>query len=490
LVVNGNLLVTITSTVGDGLIMTNAADEVIINGDAVFTHANNNDQATSVGNFTNGVLKFRGHFTQSNGTNSGTRPIFTATGTKVVFDGANNQNVHFSDVGAAFSRFQDLDIDNTAGVTFTTSAVASGTVTILNGIVTSTTGTVTIGDDLIDAVGGRWQALNITFSGPIVSLPATLMTNATFTGGGLLENGFNLTGNLSVAAGGRMEVNSHTVSTSGDLTVTISNTVGDGLIMTNAADDVIINGDAIFTHASNNDQATSLNNYTAGLIRLRGHFTQTNGTNSGTRPIFTSTGTKVILDGPGIQNVSFSDPGPGFSRIHDLDIENATGVTFNTDAYITRQLTLGANAVLNQGAGEHLFFTARMPVVAAGTYNVVNTRVLGTITMTADLVMPLTLNDLIIEPNKKLIVGGRNFTLGGDLLVTITDNVGDGLIMTDPSDNVTIEGDATFSHSNNNDQATSVGNFTDGLLKFRGQFTQTNGTNSGTRLFLPLQVPG
>jgi len=344
LVVNGNSLVTITSTVGDGLIMTNAADEVIINGDAVFTHANNNDQATSVGNFTNGVLKFRGHFTQSNGTNSGTRPIFTATGTKVVFDGANNQNVHFSDVGAAFSRFQDLDIDNTAGVTFTTSAVASGTVTILNGIVTSTTGTVTIGDDPIDAVGGRWQALNITFSGPIVSLPATLMTNATFTGGGLLENGFNLTGNLSVAAGGRMEVNSHTVS------------------------------------------------------------------NSGTRPIFTSTGTKVILDGPGIQNVSFSDPGPGFSRIHDLDIENATGVTFNTDAYITRQLTLGANAVLNQGAGEHLFFTARMPVVAAGTYNVVNTRVLGTITMTADLVMPLTLNDLIIEPNQKLIVGGRGFT--------------------------------------------------------------------------------
>jgi len=338
--------------------MTNAADEVIINGDAVFTHANNNDQATSVGNFTNGVLKFRGHFTQSNGTNSGTRPIFTATGTKVVFDGANNQNVHFSDVGAAFSRFQDLDIDNTAGVTFTTSAVASGTVTILNGIVTSTTGTVTIGDDLIDAVGGRWQALNITFSGPIVSLPATLMTNATFTGGGLLENGFNLTGNLSVAAGGRMEVNSHTVSTSGDLPVTISNTVGDGLIMTNAADEVIINGDAIFTHASNNDQATSLNNYTAGLIRLRGHFTQTNGTNSGTRPIFTSTGTKVILDGPGIQNVSFSDPGPGFSRIHDLDIENATGVTFNTDAYITRQLTLGANAVLNQGAGEHLFYGA------------------------------------------------------------------------------------------------------------------------------------
>ncbi|MEE2993625.1 MAG: hypothetical protein VX603_10690, partial [Gemmatimonadota bacterium] len=78
--------------------------------------------------------------------------------------------------------------------------------------------------------------------GANVSLPATLTTNATFTGCGLLENGFDLTGNLSVAAPGKMEVNSHIVSTSGDLTVTITNTVGDGLIMTNASDEVIING--------------------------------------------------------------------------------------------------------------------------------------------------------------------------------------------------------------------------------------------------------
>jgi hypothetical protein len=235
LVINGNLLVTITNNPGDGFITTNAADNV------TFTHVNNNDIATSVGNFTDGVLKFRGHFTQTTGSNSGTRPIFSSTGTRVVFDGSNNQNIHFSDTCSGFSRFQDLDIDNTAGVTFTTSAAANGTVTILNGNVTSTTGTVTIGDDLIDVDGGRWQALNTTFSGANVSLPATLTTHATFTGGGLLENGFDLTGNLSVAASGKMEVNSHIVSTSGDLTVTITNTVGDGLIMTNASDEVIIN---------------------------------------------------------------------------------------------------------------------------------------------------------------------------------------------------------------------------------------------------------
>ena len=242
LVINGNLLVTITNNPGDGFIMTNAADNVTVEGNATFTHVNNNDIATSVGNFTDGVLKFRGHFTQTNGSNSGTRPIFASTGTRVVFDGSNNQNSHFVDSGPSFSRFQDLEIDNIACVTFTSSAVATGTVPILNGNVTSTTSTVTIGDDLVDVVGGRWQALNTTFSGANVGLPAPLATNATFTGGGLLENGFDLTGNLSVAASGKMEVNCHIVSTSGDLTVTITNTVDDGLIMTNASDEVIING--------------------------------------------------------------------------------------------------------------------------------------------------------------------------------------------------------------------------------------------------------
>ena len=128
LVINGNLLVTITNNPGDGLIMTNAADNVTVEGNAVFTHVNNNDQATSAGNFTDGVLKFRWHFTQINGSNSNPRPIFASTGTRVVFDGSGTQNISFSDLGTTFSRFQDLSIENTSlsSVNFNTAIIVNG----------------------------------------------------------------------------------------------------------------------------------------------------------------------------------------------------------------------------------------------------------------------------------------------------------------------------------------------------------------------------
>jgi hypothetical protein len=217
------------------------------------------------------------------------------------------------------------------------------------------------------------------------------------------------------------------------------------------------------------------------VLRVRGHFTQTNGTNSGTRPIFTSTGTKVILDGSGIQNVNFLDPGADFSRFHDLDVNNTSGVTFNSDMYFTGQLTLSANAVLNQSDDFDLFITSRMPIVAAGTYNVFFTRLIGEITMTADLVMAQNNNNLFVQPFHKLVIDGHSLSVGSDLHVTITNTVGDGLIMTNAADEVVVNGDVVFTHGTDHDQATSLGNYTDGVIRARGDFIQTHGANSNPR---------
>ena len=483
LTVGGNLTVTISNTAGDGLLMTNAADVVTVNGAVTFTHVNNNDSATSEGNFTAGVLNVRGNFTQTNGGAVGGSPLqfFASTGTKVVFDGTAAQTVNFLNPGATISRFQDVEINNAAGVNFSSSAVASGTVTIFNGTVTSTAGTVTVGGDLVDAVGNRWQAMNTTFSGGAPSLPATLTTNATFSGGGVIANGFTLTGNLSVAAGGKLVMNGQTVTASGNLTVTISNTAGDGLIMTDGADVLIVNGDATFTHVNDNDAATSEGNFTAGVLNVRGNFTQTNGGAVGGSPLqfFASTGTRVVFDGSSAQTVDFGNPGASFSRFQDVDIDNTVGVDFTSDIYVTGQLTLGAGGILNQVGTLNLFYTAEMPIIAAGTYNVSNTHVFGNLTMTASLALSQNTNNLIIDPGTSLAVNGQSLTVGGVLTVTISNTAGDGLLMTNAADVVTVNGAVTFTHVNNNDSATSEGNFTAGVLNVRGNFTQTNGGSVG-----------
>ena len=310
---SGSLTVTISDAAGDGLIMTNAADSMTVAGNVTFTQVFNDSFATSTGNFTAGVLKVRGNFTQTTPGGPTTSKIFVSTGTKVVFDGTAAQTVNFTTPGVTFSRFQDVDIDNAAGLTFSSSAVANGTVTILNGTVTSTAGTVTIGGDLVDAVGGRWQVMDTTFSGAAPSLPAILTTNATFSGGGVIPNGFTLTGNLSVAAGGKLVMNGQTVTASGSLTVTISDTGGDGLIMTNAADSMTVAGNVTFTQVFNDSFATSAGNFTAGVLKVRGNFTQTTG-GATTSKMFVLTGTKVVFDGTAAQTVSFTTPGVTLSQ--------------------------------------------------------------------------------------------------------------------------------------------------------------------------------
>lgn len=135
-------------------------------------------------------------------------------------------------------------------------------------------------------------------------------------------------------------VNGHKLDIGDDLTVTTSNTAGDGLIMTNAADEVIVNGDALFTTSSNHGQAFSTGNYTAGMMRVRGDFTQTRNGSTANTGSFISSGTKVIFDGNGTQTVNFATPGLTQSYFDDVGFENTSpnSVRFTSPVTINGQI--------------------------------------------------------------------------------------------------------------------------------------------------------
>ncbi|MBT5876614.1 MAG: cadherin-like domain-containing protein, partial [Candidatus Latescibacteria bacterium] len=319
-----------------------------------------------------------------------------------------------------------------------------------------------------------WQVLSTDFSGATVSLPATLTTDATFSGGGVLSNGFSITGDIIVAPDGHLELDANTVDATGDLTVTISNTPGDGLIMNHNADVLIIGGNAVFTTVSQHGSAASDGNFTHGVLRVRGNFTQTKSGASAGANVFVSTGTKVVFDGSGPQAVSFFQAGAANSRIDDVDIENTSGVSFNTSVYVMGQLTMKDGASLSQVNPLSTFFGARLPIIpSSATYAVANTHTSGQVVLDHSLSMVEPENSLFVEPNSTLTLNGHTMDIGGDLTVTISNTVGDGLIMTDPNDEFTVNGHAFFTTSSNHGSAFSDGNFTDGTLRLRGHFTQT-----------------
>ncbi|MBI4551111.1 MAG: hypothetical protein HY710_02500, partial [Candidatus Latescibacteria bacterium] len=119
---------------------------------------------------------------------------------------------------------------------------------------------------------------------------------------------------LTINGGALLTVNGQSLSIGGDLTVTISNTNPDGLIMTAPNDVVTVEGVATFTTVSNHGSADSQGQFTAGLLRLRGGFTQTRNGALASQKSFVSTGTRVVCDGEGSQSIAFSNPSVSVSR--------------------------------------------------------------------------------------------------------------------------------------------------------------------------------
>jgi hypothetical protein len=407
------------------------------------------------------VLRVAGTFTQAGATQS-----FAAGGTHTtILNGTSQQTVSFANPAAGSSRFFNLQLENPAGVSFTTSAAANGTVTLAaaSGTITSGAVTVTIGDDLVDAAGGRWQVTNTAFSGATPSLPATLASNVSFTGVASLPNGFSVTGDLSVPSG-TLTLNGQTVTVSGGLNVI---TLGI-LTMNNAADQLTVAGGATF---SSGNFSTGL---TAGVLRVAGTFTQAGATQS-----FAAGGTHTtILNGTSQQTVSFANPAASSSRFFNLEIANAAGVVFSSNAAVTGSVTVTNGTVtgpaanvtiagnLTDAAGNRwqpltTTFTGNPTLPTALTTNAVFT---GSASLTAGFTLT---GDLSVTANS-LNLKGQTVTVSGGLTVG-----GTGMLVMGPEvGTLAVAGDVTINSTTGNSSLSA------GTLQVSGNFTQTAGSNS------------
>ncbi|MDH7568251.1 MAG: hypothetical protein QHJ73_01525 [Armatimonadota bacterium] len=318
LAVGGDLLVTLNNTTNTGLMVTNAADVLTVGGTATFTHVAGHSSATSEGKLTAGEIHFRGNFVQTNGGGSTNGKMFTATGTKVFFDGTAPQSVSFQNPGP--SCFFDVLVSNPSGVAFLTDVHVEGQLAMAGaGVLVQTADYATFfASALPVASAGYGVAVNWVKGFITMTQPAALPAGCS----------------LFIDGTGAVLVNGQSLEVGGELTVQYSNTAGSGIHLTNPADVVTVNGSAKFTCVLGQSSATSLGKLTAGLLRVRGHFIQSS-PSSASLTIFASTGTAVVLDGVAPQTLHFEDAGTTQSRFTALSLSNPAGVSLGSDVYVT-----------------------------------------------------------------------------------------------------------------------------------------------------------
>lgn len=321
---NGHAL-TVNGTLTVFLNMTNAADSVNVSGKVTM---NAGDEG---GRLTAGTLVVGGDFQQS-----GSYQTFKATGThKVVMKGSAAQHIAMYTVINRYSHFNDLVIDNAAGVVTDSVNYDNGSgsyyggltevarnLTILNGTLSGARGSyVIVGGTLTDAVGGRVTVPKLYFdssstpvsgSTPTISVPNLYFSAAATTP---LQGDLTINGNTNLTGTDTLKLNGHALTINGDLTAP-SCCSGTGMLdLTNSADVLTVSG-AISLAGS------SAGTFTAGTIYAGGNF-QMGGA-------FKASGSnKVVLRGSGTSylNLSGGDSTSTGSHFNDLEVANTAADT-------------------------------------------------------------------------------------------------------------------------------------------------------------------
>jgi hypothetical protein len=229
-----------------------------------------------------------------------------------VLDGPGAQTVSFYTPGATSQRFWDLEIDNSAGVTFISDVYVNQDLVMTSGTVGGTR-TTYIGGDLVEVLGGnQYQVQGASFSGD-PALPASVQSNVTFTGTKILAANLEVLGNLTVT--GSLDIATDTLLVTGNF-----NTTGSGTLTMATPTAVLgVDGGAAF----NGGSTTGL--LTDGVIYAGGNVSTDCCVSTSLAP---SGNHRFVLDGPGAQTVSFYTPGATSQRFWDLEIDNSAGVTF------------------------------------------------------------------------------------------------------------------------------------------------------------------
>ena len=446
-----------TSGVGS-LRMNNVAANLTVNGSASFGGGSND------GNLTAGTLILKGNFvaTNSNATN------FAASGTHLtVFNGSAAQGINMSFANPTQQRFQNVTLNNATGFAFNTAVQINGSVTITTGNAGGV-GPVTIANNLVDAVGNRWQTTATILSGSPTIIPTVMTTNLTFSGGTVLPGNFGLTVNGSVTVTGSLDLSTYTTTlVTGSFT-----TIGTGTLkMGHFGSTLTVNGSAFFGGGSTNGLLT------AGTLNVKGAFTATNAD----AQAFAASGSHTtVLNGTLAQSVSMSFPNPTQQRFQNLILNNAAGASFgavqiNGDMMLNAGIASGAGVVTIAGnmydtpGGNHWQPAAtRLSGNPSALPDIMTTNLMFTGTATLPNDISLIGNLIVSGASAKLDVNCFGIILTGNFSTTSGGRLEMQMGSGECTGFVDVLGNATF------DGGSTTGLLEDGDFFVQGNFTATN----------------
>ena len=406
--VNGGKLVAggYSMTGNSILNMTDAADRVIVNGD--FTASSTAEHSQKL---TNGVLTLRGDLTQLSDEGGSTYNLNCTIDHKIIFDGNKTQTVSFDSTGSGF-----------ASVEFRNDDIIFAKNKMIRGFALSA-------DTLLR------NDIDLNVSGNIDLSGYTLET----------------AGNLNQISGG-MKINNGKLIVDGDYTLDGSA----ALVMTNADDEVTVNGD--LTVRTGIDHVQKLTN---GVMTLCGDLTQEDTGNS--YNFYSSDFHTISLEGEERQTVSFQS---GNSGIANLKITNSH-VSFagvNRIGNLISEVVIDNDLMLNIPAatttnlcGNTFTVNGSLALSGSGTFDLSA----GTLNINGDLVQ--TDNNLKVNSGKVNIDG--DYSMKGK----------SALYMTNADDRVTVNGDLTASSTVEHSQK-----LTNGVLTLKGDLTQLSDEGGNT----------
>ncbi|MDQ2085047.1 fibronectin type III domain-containing protein [Herbivorax sp. ANBcel31] len=435
-------------------------DSVKVEGDFI-----NNSNRSHTGYLTNGVLELKGDFIHS--THDEQDNFRLTENHKVVLSGEELQKVRFEDStsSSGYSCINILEITNTSedGVEFESIVVVKGE----------------IKDTSTPITGGRYLSISENtqinwddWSYDIgISENYTLEDNIAINGSLFIHNrtldlnGFsiNIYGDFN-HLGGTLNLNGGEVSVKGNYNIETEDNecVNANLRMTNEDDYIKVYGSFIMRSRQRN------NNLTAGILEVKGDFTQKNGRTSWSRENFdASESHSVILSGEGKQNVSFESTE---SQFYILELKNYSeeGVEFaqalNADTFIDNgcKFTFPGSEVVGWTLTEDEVYEGDV-YLGAGNLNLNG----YSLTITGDLIQSGGTVD---------VRGGELYVQGDYRLQTKNENAQGNisfshssgyLKMANESDYIKVEGDfVTYSDRSHTDYLTN------GVLEVKGDFTQ------------------
>jgi hypothetical protein len=568
-----------------GVIMRDASDMLSIGGPADFLCRSWASGCTTEGNLSAGEIHFRGSFS-ARAESSAPRRAFISTGTAVFFDGEAPQEVALQTGELDGMRFDDVTFNNPAGVSFTSGSLpATGAVMVSRGstVTLEGDGALLLGGPLAvdggqlaqanpqaNSVAGDFRISDgggVALAGPVTvggqlglsggsSLEAPRVEVATripevetatcryevpttaVVGAVLLHADLELpaTTELLVEGGRRLTMNGHELLLGGGLEVRLEGDASDGILMAEAADNLVVGGRARFYCGSDSMSCTSEGNLVAGAIHFRGDFEAAVESGSSWSTAFVSTGTAAIFDGAGPQAIAFHHSVAQSSRFHDLrivgsavsaeaavhaagDVSISAGGSFEARAeaelrfegnllldagrlHSDPPIEVGGDIRLDNGArlesagratfggrvvvsgastlvGAENLYAGDLPEVERGSSHTVQTsRVSGRIRLDRD--HDLRNTDLAVDSGASLDLGGHSLSVGGGFSHVLSNVTGDGLVMRAPSSELVVDGDATFSTEADAWTATSEGNLSAGAIRVRGDFAEVRQSGSTT----------